>query len=262
MMTKNSLFLLIIFYTTGCGFSSGLYKDIIKAQDLITQQKYLEAAKVYETILLKKPSKNINIKINFQLGEIYSIYLNNYEKSLSYFKAIATNSNEPAWQIKSLEKMGQIYFENIKDYKKSVKAYSQLINVSPALKNQNFYKLRYAISYLKMNKLNKSIELFKELLEYNEIDILTESHFNIGIAYFYQKKWKQAIKSWSEYLRYEKRKDKIVQVKFLIANAYESNEELKKAYNIYYSILGEYPNTQVIKNRLNSLYDRRVSRKR
>lgn len=261
-MTKSNLLIFLIFILTGCGFSSGLYKDIIKAQDLITEQKYAQAAKVYETILLKKPSKNINIKVNFQLGEIYSIYLNNYKKSLKHFEAIADNSNEPAWQIKSLEKIGNIYFENIKNYKKSIEAYSKLIKVSPALERQNLYKLKYAISHLKLNHLTKSIKLFKELLDVNEADVVTESYFNIGIAYFYQKKWKQAIKSWYDYLRVEKRKDKIVHAKFLIANAYESNEELKKAYNIYYSILGEYPNTQVIKNRLNSLYERRVSRKR
>ncbi len=261
-MKKNNLLLLLSFILTGCGFSSGLYKDIIQAQDLITEQKYKEAALVYETILLKKPSKNINIKINFQLGEIYSIYLNDYNKSLKYFISIAENSNEPAWQIKSLEKMGSIYFDNLKDYKQSIKVYEKLINVSPALQNQNYYKLRYAISYLKLNKLNESIKKFKDLLKTNESEIVLESYFNIGIAYFYQKKWNNAVKNWYEFLRYEKRKDKIVQVKFLIANAYESNEELKKAYNIYYSILGEYPNTSVIKNRLNSLYERRVSRKR
>ena len=47
-----------------------------------------------------------------------------------------------------------------------------------------------------------------------------------------------------------------------MGNAYETMEELKKAYNIYYSILGEYPNNDVIKNRLNSLYKRRIARKR
>ena len=60
----------------------------------------------------------------------------------------------------------------------------------------------------------------------------------------------------------ENRNDRIVKTKFLIANAYESAEKLKEAYNIYYSILGEYPNSEVIENRLKSLYERRVSRKR
>ena len=67
---------------------------------------------------------------------------------------------------------------------------------------------------------------------------------------------------WDKYISLEKRRDNIVQTKFLMGNAYETMEELKKAYNIYYSILGEYPNNDVIKNRLNSLYKRRIARKR
>ena len=71
-----------------------------------------------------------------------------------------------------------------------------------------------------------------------------------------------AIDNWFEYLKREKQKNKIVQVKFLIANAYESDEQLKNAYNIYYSLLGDYPNQEVLKSRLKSIYERRVARKR
>jgi hypothetical protein len=47
-----------------------------------------------------------------------------------------------------------------------------------------------------------------------------------------------------------------------MANAYETMENLSKAYSIYYSIQGEYPNTKVIQNRLNSVYQRKVAKKR
>ena len=47
-----------------------------------------------------------------------------------------------------------------------------------------------------------------------------------------------------------------------MANAYETMERLKKAYDLYYSLLGKYPNTEVIKNRLNAIYERKIARKR
>jgi hypothetical protein len=65
-----------------------------------------------------------------------------------------------------------------------------------------------------------------------------------------------------EYIKRETRKDNVVQAKFVLANALENLEELKKAYNMYYSILSDYPNIDVIKNRLKSIYKRRVARKR
>lgn len=247
---------------TGCGFSSGLYQDILLAQKYLDERKFQKAVDIYKTILLKKPSLNIKIKVNDQLGEIYSLYLNNYELGIEHFYRIVNYSNEPSWQVRSLEKIGNIYFENIRDYKKASELYLKLIKFVPILENQSFYKFRYALSFLKDNKFEKSISELENLIAEPESSSTLQSYYYLGLAYYYKRDWINANRSWFEYLKRETRKDRIVSTKFLIANAYESSEKLKEAYNIYYSILGEYPNPEVIQERLNSLYKRRVARKR
>jgi tetratricopeptide (TPR) repeat protein len=259
---KSNLLITLVFILTGCGFTSGLYKDIIKAQDLINDQKFGDAVKIYESILQKKPSKNIAIKINFQLGELYSIYLNNYEKSLKHYLSIVNSSNEPNWQVKSLERVGIIYSEDLKNFKEAEKTYRTLINFHPILQRQNDYKYKYALSIFMQDKYKESIEKFNELKTIKDARIVLDSYYHAGLAYFYRREWKEALSEWKEYLKRETRKDKIVNTKFLIANAYESSEKLKEAYNIYYSILGEYPHPEIIKSRLESLYNRRIARKR
>ncbi|MDP7321947.1 MAG: tetratricopeptide repeat protein [Bacteriovoracaceae bacterium] len=259
----NKIFtFILIFIMTGCGFSSGLYKDIIKAQDYISEQKFQKAVDVYESILRKKPSKNIQIKINYHLGEIYSIYLNDYQNSLRHYKTIVKSSNEPNWQVKSLEKIGHIYFENLNEYEKAKKVYHQLMNFVPTLENQDLYEFRYGLSIFYLKKYTESIKVFENIIEKNKKKSAVNSYYYIGLAYFYQQNWVNANKYWFEYLKRETQNNKIVKTKFLIANAYESSEKLKEAYNIYYSILGEYPNPEVIKSRLDSLYKRRIARKR
>jgi hypothetical protein len=74
--------------------------------------------------------------------------------------------------------------------------------------------------------------------------------------------WKMAISVMNKFLKITKSYGRKYEGKFLIANSYENLEQLKKAYDIYYSILSEYPNTEVIKNKLNSIYVRKISRKR
>ncbi|MAZ49339.1 MAG: hypothetical protein CME65_12320 [Halobacteriovoraceae bacterium] len=263
MKIKIAFLYCILFILSGCGgCSSNLYRDILKAEELLTKQKFEEAVVVYNGVLKKKPSKQIQIKINFQLGEIYSIYLNNYELSLEYFNKIIEESNEPAWQVLALEKVSNIYFEGIADYERAKTYYSKLIQFSPVLKNQNFYKYRFAQSQLNLGQYKDSISSFDELIEDTNSEYKIQSYYHKGLAYFYLHDWNQAIESWYDYLKYEQRRDRITKTKFLIANSYESAEKLKEAYNIYYSILGEYPNPDVVKNRLNSLYERRISRKR
>lgn len=260
MRKLTSLFLFLIL--SGCGFTSGQYKDILQAQEYVESRNFLKAIKLYKNILNQKPTKTISIKVNFQLGEIYSIYLNEYKEALVHYNNVIKISNEPLWQVKALEKIGHINFENIKNYKSSIYAYDKLIKFIPKLQNQDFYKFRYAESLFRQDKYKKATGLFKELSAESKTEYGVQSYYYLGLTNFYLKKWDNAINFWFEYLKRERRKDKIVQVKFMIANAYESAEQLKEAYNIYYSIVGEYPNPDVIKNRLKSLYERRVSRKR
>ena len=171
-------------------------------------------------------------------------------------------SNEPHWQIKALEKLGAIYFNDLKDFKNSEISFNRLKDFYPPLKKNNYYTFQHALSIFKQKKYNESIHLFEKISRKSNDEYSTRSYHYIGLSNFYMKKYEKALNSWFEYLKREKRTDHIVQTKFLIANAYESSEKLKEAYNIYYSLLGKYPNAEVIKNRLNSLYERRVARKR
>ena len=263
MIAKNNLLLIFCsLFLLSCGFSSGLYNDILRAQDLITKQQFKKAARIYEGVLLKKPSKTIKIKINFQLGEIYSIYLSNFEKSIYHFKQIVTESNEPKWQVNSLEKLGNIYLNETNQYDKAAESYLKLKDFKPILDRNDFYNFRYGLSLLNGGNYIKANEIFSGLIEEGKSEYSVQAYYNQGLAYFYMKNYQKALDSWFEYLKREKRSDRVVQTKFLIANAYESSEKLKEAYNIYYSILGEYPNADVIQNRLESLYARRVARKR
>lgn len=261
-MKSRTLLLLNLYFLAGCGFSSGLYKEILEAQNYIDQRKFVKAAEVYESILLRKPSPNIKIKVNDHLGDIYSIYLNDYESSIRHYSEIIKIANKPIWQVGTLEKIGKIYFENLKDYEESRKAYLKLFNFIPALKKSTLYQLRYAQSLFYLKKYTRSIKEFKIIISTDLTSSSLEAYYFLGLAYFYKKEWSDANKYWFEYIKRETRKDKITKTKFLIANAFESSEKLKEAYNIYYSILGDYPNPKVIKNRLNSLYKRRVARKR
>ncbi|MCO4753329.1 MAG: hypothetical protein KC478_02550 [Bacteriovoracaceae bacterium] len=258
---RANLFLILLLLS-GCDFTSGLHKDILKAQEHITKQEFSKAVEVYEEILKRKPSKTIQIKINYQLGEIYSLYLNDYEKALYHLETIISSSNEPLWQKNAMERIGAIQFEKFRNYKQAKIAYKSLMNFVPKLERQEFYSFRFALCEFHLKNYKKSDKLFKELSLIVKEGIGAESFYYLGLTKFYLKEWDAAISFWFEFLKREKRKDKIVQAKFLIANAYESAEKLKEAYNIYYSIIGEYPNPDVIENRLNSLYERRVARKR
>jgi tetratricopeptide (TPR) repeat protein len=245
-----------------CDFSPRIYQEILDAQESIALQKYEKAIAQYERILKKSPPLKIKVKIFYQIGDLYSIYLSKNNKGIEYYKKILEASEEPLWLVKTEERLGEIYFSYTKQYKKSAKSYKALANFTPRLNNQQFYHYRYGLSLFYLNRFEQAEEKFQEMKKNTRNEYHIRSFYYLGLIDFHRQKWKAAIEHWKNYLKVEKRRDNIVQTKFLMANAYETMEELKFAYNIYYSILGEFPNTEVVRNRLKAIYDRRISRKR
>lgn len=245
-----------------CDFTTRLHKDILRAQNYILKQEYQKAIRQYQQILKKAPPDQIKVKIYYQLGELFSTYLSDSKKGIYYFSRIKRVSKDPLWLVKSEERIGEINYIYLKDYKTSIDNYLKLSHFRPKLKKLDFYEYRLALSYLKNDNLKKALNVFNSLLISKEHQYYVNAYYHIGEIYFQKKDWKKAIAYWTKYIKIEKRKDNIIQTKFLIANAYETMEELKRAYNLYYSLLGEYPNTEVVQDRLNSIYARKVARKR
>lgn len=256
----NNLF--VLFLVLGCDFTSGLNRDILNAQEYVDRQEFGKAVELYERVLKKNPSKVIKTKINYQLADIYYLYLDEQVKALNYYKYIVENEDNPLFQVKALERIADINYSFAKKYQESVRAYQMLMQFKPRLKNYDYYYLRVGESYFEMGRYNKAREIFNQILSQPTNPYYVEAFNQMGLIEFYNKNWDKAVDYWMEYLKRERRKDQIVKVKFLIANAYESNEKLKEAYNIYYSLLPSYPNPDVLRSRLKSLYARRVARKR
>ena len=256
------LSILLILGLSSCDFTSGLNQDILTAQKFVDNQEFDKAVELYERVLKKNPSKQIKTKINYQLAEIYYLYLDQQVKAMKYYHYIVHNVDDPLWQVKSLEKIADINFSFSKNYAEAVRAYQILMEVKPRLKNYDYYYLKVGEAFFEMGKYNKAREIFEVIIDQPAHPYYLDAFYQMGLIEFYNKNWDKAVEFWMEYLKRERRKDQIVKVKFLIANAYESNEKLKEAYNIYYSLLPSYPNPEVLKARLKSLYARRVARKR
>ena len=266
MNQLNKLFKAILFGVAlnliSCDFTPPINRKIIDAQNYISDQKYNQAAYLYEDILKSNPSSELRLKICYQLGELYSIYLGQYKKAVSNYEEVKNLTEDPLWLIKIEEKLADINFTYLKNYREAIKNYTRLSEFVPKLKKHDFFQFQIAISYYKLNEREKAIATISTIQLDQNNEYFIRSFYYLGLIYYEKKDYNKALFVWSEYLKRETKKENIVQAKFLVANVYEATENLKMAYDIYYSIANDYPNTQVIQNRLSTLYARRVARHR
>ncbi len=248
-------------------FSSGVNKKILRAQEHIHLHDYQKAAELYEEILLNPLSLEKMSMVVFQLSDLYLLYLNKPFKATQAFTRFNKIKKLPlSWKVKSLEKMADIYFSFIKNFSMAAEYYSRLISIHPGIENRALYEYRLSLSYLHLKDYQKAREAFLKVMEGLEKNYRSLALFYTGISYFEEQNWPMAIKWFSQCQRDEfystLPSDKAMMSSFLLANSYEMNGDLKGAYASYWPLLNSYPNSDVIKKRLQNVYQRRVARKR
>lgn len=262
----NTIIRVVVLITTlfvfACDFTPPINRKIIDAQGYISDQKYAKAAHLYEEILKNNLTTELRIKMSYQLAELYSIYLGKYKQAAFYYNEVKSFTEDPLLLIKIEEKLAEINYFYIRDYNEALKNYSKLSEFTPRLKNYDQFQFQIALSFYHLQKEDKAIDQLTKIQSNTNSEYFIKSFYQLGLIYFEKKEYNTALFLWSEYLKRETKKENIVQAKFLVANIYESTNNLKMAYDIYYSIANDYPNKDVIENRLTSLYERRVSRRR
>lgn len=255
----GSLLLLVI---TGCDFSSYLHREVLRAQNEELQQNYLKSSQIYEKILAQNPPPKLKTKVLFQLGKINFYFLGRIPEALNYFQKIVEISINPIWSVKSYEKMGRIYFHFLKDYAKSAEVYQILVQFKPKLSQNDFYEYRLALSYLHLNRYDESRKILSQIIINKRHKYNKRAYFYLGLTYYYEQEYLMSIQIWKKYLQLENRRDWVNETKFLMANSYETIEKLKESYELYYSLQNIYSDSNIIDKRLQSIYKRRVARKR
>ena len=99
------------------------------AQKYLDEQEFQLAASEYEKLVEGPTTIEDKLKILFQLGQIYTYHLNQIDKSIYYFEKIKELSIDPKWKIKVDNILGNLYFSEVNDYKKSEKIYYSLVNL-------------------------------------------------------------------------------------------------------------------------------------
>ena len=262
-MNKSRNYFFILFFSLfSCEFSVILHKDIFLAQKYLDERKFANAAAVFEDLLKKTIRIDTRVKVLYQLGEIYYLYLNRPHDAIRAYQQIL-GVGDVSWQVQALERMGEIEFQYIKNYSAAEKHYKVLSEFNPKLKNFDFYQLQVARSMAELGNHEMAIKIFKQLNQDQTSNYRGEALYHQGKLHFRNGQWNEAVSTWQEYLKSDQQtKEQVLEVKFFMANCFEMTNQLKDAYALYYGLLDTYPNVELIKSRLKSVYARRVARKR
>ena len=220
-------------------------KNIYKAKKNIKViAKKIESSSNKLSKQIQKNSSKIEL-LELKLDKFISLQQKNNkfaeEKLIELANAInKINSN----YVKQKQFDELVQFVNKQATKKSVKKVSQQKN-QDILKKSNKELMSYAKSLYRKNYITKSLPLFKVLVERKYRP--AENNYYLGKAYFYKKKYKNAIHHFKSSMMLYDQAKWIPELLLLSAISFEKIGDKENAVNFYNGLIDAYPETKEAK---------------
>lgn len=253
---------LLFLFILGRSFTPSYHKSILNAQNLIKAGNYSESLKVYQEVLEQSIPNKIRKQINFQIGNLLSVYLGDFDLAIEYLNTYKRLVELPDEYILVEKKIAEIFFKYKKNYEKAIKAYKNLINFRPRPEEYEEFEVKYGICLIELKRYEEATLFFQNIRSNSQHLFQNKSLYYLALINFHQGDFDKAVENFRIYLKREEDEDQTNTATILMANAYETSGKLDKAYEIYYNLYSKYPNPKIIKDRLDSLYKRRVAQKR
>ena len=252
--------LIISLLSFGCYFNAVGHKDIVDAQSAINLQNFKKAEKKLVSALRSDLSLELRIKALHQLGVVRAFHLNDLIGALKVFKETYQLANTPELKKRSMIYLADLYFSMLRDFEKSAPLYSELYQLEKIDKIKQKYFQRYIKALFENKNFNKVVEKLKgHDLSAKSVSILILK----SLSLYFSENYLDSIKLLSQLeLLQNLTKEQLSEIKFFKALILEDQQELRLSYSEYVDIFQLFPNSNLIKLRVDKLIHRKRSSKR
>lgn len=226
-------------------YSNGKYVEdayLLLAKSYIYAKQYDKAIETYQKYISEFPkSKNVK-KALMEKARVY-LYKKDYPKVIETYQELINKF--PDTSESYLLEIANTYNFFLKDYEKAIKYYKKVIEIS---KNKSFVQTaedELVKIYERTNKVDKAIELQKEIIEKRKLSDkeLAIKIIHLAYLYFEKGKYQQGIKLLKEFIKKHPKTEEASMVYISLISHYKKREEYDKILKECENIVKNWPST-------------------
>lgn len=260
-MLKRLVLVLLALQLFGCNANSSKNQFGL-AEQLFLEQKYDASIHEFNKIVQRDPQSEFGIKALQQIATIQQLYLNNAEEALKTYRLLLKRSTEPKLIRETQLTIANLYFERFEDFEKAAETYLSLYQAYPDDDMADKILYRYGRSLFLKNRFDDAMKAYQTLRQKFPVSPYSaRAQLEIANALSSSGKCKEAIKKFEE-VRASAQKDLRVMAVFEMANCYEILDDLDTSYDLLASIQTDYPNPDVISQKMQKIKRRKILRRR
>lgn len=246
-----------------CGCNANSSKNqFALAEQLFLEKKYDASIHEFDKIVQRDPQSEFGVKALQQIATIQQLYLNNADEALKTYRLLLKRSTDPNLTRETQLTIANLYFERFEDYEKAAENYLALYQAGPEDEEADQFLYRYGRSLFLKNHFDSAMKAYQTLREkFPRSYYSLRAELEIANALSSSGKCKEAIKKYDE-VRASSRKDLRIMATFETANCYEYLDDLDTAYDLLASIQADYPNPDVVSQKMQKIKRRKILRRR
>jgi len=232
-----------------------------QAEELILSGNYKSSLSLYKEIYAGYPEFVLAPRALFRSGEVNNLFVKSYHDALYDFHQLEKDYAESDYVLPALEQEAEIYKNQLKDYGRAVAIYQRLVDRGREPGDRFQYEL--ADCYFRLNNFEQArIEYENMLKTWPQSPLVTEVRYRIGMAYTLEGGLKEAEAVFRALVKASPDSPFGIEARFGLAAVLEEQERLNEALEQLQSLVGVYPNPELLQRKVSQVEERIKKKKR
>jgi len=255
------LLILPFYILTGCGGSDRAPKSYMEAENLLGRGKFLLALDKYDTVAREYETTPFASKSLYKKALIYNRFLKDKKRAVDAYYQVLSVYPESIEAYKSRIDLAGIY-SSVGNHTKAVEQYQWIVDSGREPNKEEDYRYTIALEYFKMNDFKQAEAELKELLSMaHKKDITAEALLLRGDTLYITGQILEAIKVFEEIVSRFKEEPIALRARFNMAKALEDSDREDEALALLESLKGSYPNKDVLSRTIKGIKTRMKEKK-
>jgi TolA-binding protein len=244
---------------TGCGDkpSSQL---LLKAGDALREGRVDEALSYYNKVATLYPKTKVSQEAYYWIGEVYHLFKKQPDKAIDSLRKAVAEGNVTRYGEKSQKKIADIFFNDLKAYKKAIPEFQRLIDQFPASKLCAEAQFQIGQCYMAIGEYEQARLEYSTLIDrYAESEYRDDAAYRFCVAYYREGDFKNARTAYERFLLQDSESPFVVNARMGLVHTLEELGDVDGALTLLGSLEQDYPNKEIILRKVDSLLKKKNS---
>lgn len=208
----------------------------------------------YREVTTLYPHTKASQEAFFWIGEIYRLFKKEPKEAIVFFRKAVAEGNLTRYAEKAQQRVAGIYYEDLKDYKKTIPELQILIDKFPGSKLLAESQYQIGECYMALGEYEQARIEHQTLLDrYGTSDSREAATYRICVTYFRQGDFQRAAKDYQRFITIYQNSPLVMNARLGLVNSLEEMGENEEALSQLVSLEKDYPNREIILRKVDSL---------